>query len=270
MDTDSSDRGNTKNPRSRRGELRKRGWMATSFSMTRTQIECILATTDCQYVFQRERCPKTQRLHFHIGIYFRNPRGIAFQDVWPEDTHWEWVQNWKKTKVYCSKVKTRVEGPWSNIEGLTWRRTIKDPMEGLTPFPWQEEILEIIKEEPDDRKVYWYYDYTGNTGKSCLAKHIRMWYKCCILSGTAKDCFCSLKLRLEDDDVDVVIFDLSRAQAAKVSYNAIEQIKNGMFFSGKYESGDVMMNPPHIIIFANFPPDMSMLSSDRWIINEIN
>lgn len=266
MDTVRASRGNTKGTRSRKGEIRKRGWMGTLFTDDRTQISNTLDSMDCKWIYQKERCPTTHRIHFHVGIYFNNPRGIGFQQLWPDDTHWEFVKRWPATVKYCSKVSSRVEGPWTNIEGLTFRETIRDPLEGKELYDWQQRIIDIIQAEPDERKVYWFWDPNGNTGKSCLAKHIRMWYKCAVIGGTAKDCFCSLKMRLEVDDIKVVIFDLSRSQMNRVSYNAIEQIKNGMFFSGKYESGDVIINPPHVIVFANFPPERELLSEDRWSV----
>jgi len=49
----------------------------------------------------------------------------------------------------------------------------------------------------------------------------------------------------------------------------LESIKNGLFFSGKYESTQVVMNSPHLIIFANEPPDKSKMSADRWHIVRI-
>lgn len=257
---------NTKTPRSRQGEIRYRTWMGTLFDVPRTQILECLADMDCEWVFQKENCPETQRPHFHVGIHFKNPRGINFQENWPNTVHWDGRRDWRSTKTYCTKVASRVDGPWTNIKGLTWRATIRDPMAGKIPYFWQEEIVRMIGEEPDDRTVHWYWDAIGNTGKSSLAKHIRMFYKAIIVGGTSKDCFCAIKSRLETDDVLVVIFDLSRSQKNRVSYTAIEQIKNGAFFSGKYESGDVIMNPPHVIVFANFPPDLDGLSADRWHI----
>jgi len=39
--------------------------------------------------------------------------------------------------------------------------------------------------------------------------------------------------------------------------------------SGKYEGSIVDRNPPHLVIFANFPPDQSKLSRDRWFVYKI-
>ena len=46
----------------------------------------------------------------------------------------------------------------------------------------------------------------------------------------------------------------------------MEAIKNGCFFSGKYESGMVRFNSPHILVFANEPPERTKLSQDRWCV----
>lgn len=264
---------NTKTSLTTKARIRKRAWIGTLFDDSVAQFRDSLTDLGndlkCDWIAQLERCPTTHRLHFHIGLYFKNPVGPSFQSCFPEGMHWEFGRNWRAVKKYCCKVKTRVDGPWTNIEGLTFRETIRDPMSGLEPYPWQAKILEMIKERPHDREIWWFWEPIGNTGKSCLAKHIRMWYKAAVLGGTAKDCFCSLKLRLEVDDVKVIIFDLSRSQENWVSYDAIEKIKNGVFFAGKYESGDVLMNPPHILVFANFEPILGKFSQDRWKIVRI-
>jgi hypothetical protein len=66
-----------------------------------------------------------------------------------------------------------------------------------------------------------------------------------------------------------VIIDIPRSRLDYVSYTAIEEIKNGCFFSTKYESDMVVFNSPHIICFANAYPETSQMSADRWKIYEI-
>ena len=51
-----------------------------------------------------------------------------------------------------------------------------------------------------------------------------------------------------------------------MSYIAIEGIKDGCFFSAKYEAGMCVYNPPHVMVFANKAPELTMLSSDRWVV----
>lgn len=71
------------------------------------------------------------------------------------------------------------------------------------------------------------------------------------------------------DDIRVVCIDLARTSESYAPYEAIEQIKNGLIFSGKYDSRTKVFNPPHVFVFANFPPDQAKLSADRWHIVHI-
>ena len=53
-------------------------------------------------------------------------------------------------------------------------------------------------------------------------------------------------------------------------FSSIESLKNGLLFSGKYESGQLVTPNPHVIIFSNWlPPNPRKLSRDRWNIFRI-
>ena len=64
----------------------------------------------------------------------------------------------------------------------------------------------------------------------------------------------------------VCVFDLSRSQETHVNYEVIESIKNGVVFSTKYESEMKVFSTAHVVIMANFGPDRSKMSEDRWDI----
>lgn len=135
--------------------------------------------------------------------------------------------------------------------------------------PWQTDVLTLLAEDPDDRKIHWYFDAEGKKGKTSLAKHI-----CCnmkpalYVQGKSAD----IKSAIASMDIKpkIVIFGLPRSLEDYVSYEAIESCKDGIFFSGKYESGMVLYAPPHVIIFANFLPDTSKLSADRWVVHHMD
>ena len=63
--------------------------------------------------------------------------------------------------------------------------------------------------------------------------------------------------------------DIERSMEDYISYGAIEKIKNGYFMCAKYESKPIIRNPPHLLIFANFKPNIDELSLDRWVIREL-
>ncbi len=70
----------------------------------------------------------------------------------------------------------------------------------------------------------------------------------------------------------IVIIDLARTQAESVNYfyQFIESLKNGVLFSPKYESGQKIFKPPHVFVFANYEPDQTKLSADRWNIVQLD
>ena len=60
----------------------------------------------------------------------------------------------------------------------------------------------------------------------------------------------------------VVIVDIPRVNRGHFSVAGIEEIKNMFFFSGKYEGGMVSGPIPHVICFANVPPNQEEMSRD--------
>ena len=132
--------------------------------------------------------------------------------------------------------------------------------------PWQQELLTELETSPDPRKIIWYYDEVGNTGKTYFAKWQRDLNKSTALlqSGKAKDIYHILSKK--EEEIRTVLMDCTRSAEYEVDYNAIEAIKNGCFQSTKYDSRFVNMPSPHFVVFANFKPDIKRLSEDRWDI----
>jgi len=73
-----------------------------------------------------------------------------------------------------------------------------------------------------------------------------------------------------EERLETMIIDVPRDNGNNISYKAIESIKNGMIYSPKYEGGYKLFNSPHIIVFANQAPQQERLSSDRWVITQID
>ena len=93
-----------------------------------------------------------------------------------------------------------------------------------------------------------------------------------IVSGKAADAKYAIQMYIQKhgQGPEIVIMDIPRTKGVTyVSYEAIEKIKDGLFFSGKYEGGMVRYNRPHFIVFANEPPETERMSSDRWVIEEL-
>ena len=135
---------------------------------------------------------------------------------------------------------------------------------------WQAQLLRVIETEsrcPNDRIVHWVYDEVGNTGKTWLAKFaylMRPTKTAWVHNGATKDIMKLLSDRASD--LEVVFFDLSRCNLERINWDAIERIKNGMIMSTKYDVKSCIIDPPVLVCFANFEPDLEKLSIDRWRI----
>ena len=174
--------------------------------------------------------------------------------------HCEVSTNMEASYDYCIKSDTRVEGPYAFPEPIRVR-TIADPLEGLTLYDWQERIIDIIKGPVHPRKIYWFWEPVGNVGKSDFCLHCILRHEAVVYNSGEKDILFAHKKQ------KVVFFDLSRT--VEGLYDSLEKLKKGFCFSGKYESGMKVYPKPHIVVFANFEPDTSKLSMDRWDISRI-
>lgn len=140
--------------------------------------------------------------------------------------------------------------------------------------PEQRQIAEMFREDEDPlfgRDVYWFWEPQGRWGKSILCKYMLDNMGAMVVEGANNDILCGVAKYIEEHNEAprMIIFDIPRVNEGGVSYQAIEKLKNGYFFSGKYESGMVRFNSPHLICFSNDPPLCEKLSKDRWQIYEL-
>lgn len=206
-------------------------------------------------------------------------------------------------KAYCTKEETRVSGPYefgemskpgrrNDIQEFVdamplnddeiydrfphivakyprfvrelQRRRRRQKLSGFVPRAgWQTELASLLNSPADPRKVHWYFDPTGCTGKSYFGLHFGNGVGYVVTGGKHADIFYAYNYE------PIVFFDWPRSHEEAFPYGVVESFKNGYFLSTKYESQPVRFATPHVIVFANFEPDRTKLSEDRWQINQI-
>lgn len=158
--------------------------------------------------------------------------------------------------VIYAKFHRQLEAAWVYLQP-------KEVFDEFQPRPWQQQVLDLVEGEVHNRHVHWIVDVAGGKGKTYLARYlvsVKNAFYC--TGGKSADVIYAFA----QDPKPVVIFDYTRETQDFVNYSVIETLKNGIVFSGKYNSKSVSFPVPHLICFSNFHPDQSKLSRDRWQI----
>lgn len=208
--------------------------------------------------------------HFQGYLSFKNPiRFNTLKEYLPK-AHIEQCKGNEKSNIeYCKK-----DGDYITNFPLSRNERVLKSYENITWRDWQQNIINIVESEPNNRDIHYFYEKNGNVGKSFLAKYLAIKYNAIIADGKKADIFNQVKIWDEknpEEDIKLVVIDITRACYNNFSYAAIEALKSGMLYSGKYEGGVFFFEkPPHVIIFANEEPNVDKtLSADRWKIFEI-
>jgi Putative viral replication protein. len=136
-------------------------------------------------------------------------------------------------------------------------------------FPWQKEISDIINNnEIDDRSIYWIWESQGNQGKTAFTK-FQCYNNNALLIRKGKMADIMNSAFNYKNELRLIICDIPRCSGNSISTSAIESLKDGIIINTKYETGQVIIPSPKIIIFSNYYPETSGLSKDRWKIRKI-
>lgn len=251
-------------------------WCFTLNNYTESEIEIIVQVFDeggFKYVMGKEvgeeGTPHIQGYVEHEKRF--RPSELKFGELSWNRLHWEKRRgSGIQATQYCMK-----DGDYStNI------RDIKEPLVKMERKYLTEKQCEIADRFIErahplfSREIFWFWEPRGNWGKTKLAMHMVDYMGALLVGGAKKDALCAVAAVVKERGVPIVIFDLPRGE--KPDYRAIEAIKNGIFFSAKYESGMCRFNRPHVIVFSNQPPDLrdrdgeETLSPDRWKIEPLS
>lgn len=178
----------------------------------------------------------------------------------PKQIHWEKLMDVGNSSNYCNKDETH-DGVFRTSWGFP------KPLKILKKedfYDWQVQMDNCLSYEPDDRTIYWVYSKNGGMGKSTFCKYLAYTYNAVICGKGQYSDIINIMFNANLDDTNLVVFDLPRNNGNNISYSALEAIKNGMICNTKYETGNKLFNPPHILIFANDEPKWEAMSEDRF------
>lgn len=230
-----------------------------------------------KWVFQEERGDSGYE-HFQGRVsLFKKRRKQELLRTWqaygypvPEYLEPTTSSEHQKEAFYCTKLDSRVDGPWSNKDDA--ERWIAPEWD--TPaqwYPWQEKVI-ASREDRNTRFINLVIDPVGNHGKTHLAINLKCRGLAVVLPilTDAKEiceCVCDILMATQERDPRMIIMDLPRAMNKKALagvFVAIEQVKNGLVVDRRYSYRDWPYRPPQVWVFTNRAPNMNYMSVDRW------
>lgn len=244
----------------------------------RTLVEEMLRKWGAKHwVYQHERGGKENRDHWQVQVQLNSKK----RRTWllrnlPDGMERKWVTVGATSEKgstgafnYCMKDDgTRVAGPWSDkpiYQG-------QDLLVMNNPLPWQQEVIDMVNAPPDDRTVVWIHEPVGGVGKSKLLKYLR-WKNlaCRVPIGTAGQ-LRSAMIAKGAHRCYVVDFPrvLGKDDAVADIFAALEELKNGWVETAFYgKPGELLMEPPHVIVMSNDKPNLKLASKDRWKVFQL-
>ncbi len=169
---------------------------------------------------------------------------------------------------YTGKEHTRVEKGWSCRLGV--QREIVFPEFDKW---WQLEIKTLLNSIPDDRSIHWYWSNQKGIGKTTFCKWCCRTWNVCLLDGKKGDVKNGVIQYKKNEGMypEVCMWNIpADVEETFISYTALEQVKDALFYSGKFEGGMVADPCPHVIVFANAPPTLKNIDPKRFIIKCID
>lgn len=206
----------------------------------------------------------------HLQGYFESKSPVRFGTLKKLNPkiHWEKARGKRQDNIdYCSK-----DGDFLSTFPLSLKMRLLKKYKNIIWKDWQQEILDLVEKDSDERSILWVCDREGKKGKSFLVKYIDLKYDVISADGKKDNVFNQIRTWMENNPEEspkVVILDIPRSGIGYVNYGVLEQIKNGRIYSGKYEGGKCLFEIPHIVVMANDMPEMDAWSKDRYDIRVI-
>lgn len=199
-----------------------------------------------------------------------------FPDKQGKRSDWEHYRDWL---IEHDRVPTErdVALEWPSLYGrcrtnclrmLSLLRPAAPPSRDGDLRDWQLELKNELEDDPDDRNIRFMVDYCGGKGKSWFCLHMigARFEEVQYLSIAKRDDLA----HMIDTQKKIFLIDVPRDQMQFLAYPILEQLKNGIVSSPKYESGmKVMAGPCHVVVFCNENPDYTKLSADRIKIKQL-
>lgn len=136
------------------------------------------------------------------------------------------------------------------------------------PNAWQQELMVIVENDPDDRSIHFYVDIDGGKGKTWVQRYLLTRYpeKVQLLGIGKRDDIA----HTVETTKSIFLINVPRGGMEYLQYTILEQLKDRCVYSPKYNSTmKFFRHENHVIVFCNEEPKMDAMSADRYIIRRL-
>lgn len=215
----------------------------------------------------------TSNLHWTRSLNY-----LAKED--PENAHLKTEPTlaqfcWDQTNVHDA-IRNIVKKP-SDVQGIITLFGMKPQDNYIVERPtfgWVDHPIAILESEiRDRRRIHWYVG-KADIGKTWLIKHMvtkdptRYWW--CNSVGGGYHFNNNFANAVKNGwNKRACLFNLSMDSEFKSIYGPLEDLKDGIITSQKYQGGSWVFDNPTIVVMANFPPCLDKMDNKRWIVYKI-
>lgn len=209
----------------------------------------------------------------HLQGYVEFPkkvRPIGYKGF-PKEMHWEKCQGTREQNVrYCSK-----DGKYKCTKELRPKIdmtiTEEDLLKREDMFNWNRDLEDMVGGTlpgQKSREIYWYWSEAGCMQKTETARRLVYLWDACVIQGGRRHVLATGYKVI----APIYILLVPRTDEGFVSYASIELLKDNLYMSafGTEATGPANRKKPWVIVMANFPPNEATLSSDRWIVQQVD
>lgn len=263
-ETDEGNKNSQSPPKVKRQILGKY-WCSAVFNYELDQLDQEFKNDVKKFVAYKEICPTTNNIHYQCFWDFG-------KRIRPSEKYKHLNIKW----IYCKG------GLESNVEYCSKDNSKECLKIGYCPTNWKVTESDLFKKQKFwadfimrpvnckwNRSLLWFVDEKSEWGKTALMKYLFDNYDDIVVTGgNESDMLHCVATQSENSFPRVIMCNLTYGKN-KVSYNGLESLLDGIFFSGKYESGFVRFPCCQVVVFANFRPDVTKMGSNRFKIIDL-
>lgn len=259
-------KGNTKPSQQ---ESPKKNWCFTVHNYEQKDIDLLnkFLSSNSSYIMAKELGKSGETPHLQGFASFKTKQRFSalIKLELTNKAHWEPAKGTKDHNInYIMKENGTKYGDLvpETIDCLSYDQLYK----------WQRDTVDLIQTKPDHRTIWWLWG-PKNMGKTEIIRYLNINYKIPFSYGGSVNDVINLAFN-NIKGAKAFIFSLTRSKKNKISYDALEQLKDGCISNNKFETGCFCINRPHIFVFANEPPEddhyEEKLSSDRLKVIKVS